>query len=909
MLTPTLVSSTAHGTLTFNANGSLSYQPTAGYVGPDVFTYKVNDGLADSNTAFVSIVVHAETVAQVIGGGGDQPTIVMTDTEQDGATQGDPLETTLTVPAGFSGTASIGEATAILPTPAGFTLLDQQINITAPVASPANPLVIAFRFDASIVPAGQDANTLQIFRNGVLVPGCLVGAGTAASPDPCVANRVLLGDGDVEITVRTSAASAWTCGFPTAATNTVPTTFDDDGYTTSEDQPLSVAAPGVLFNDRDRENDPFTAVLVAGPSPLQGSVTLGNDGAFLYTPAANFNGLATFTYRITDGNPSNIATVKINVTAVNDTPVAQADNYTVAEGGTLAPPAPGVLANDTDPDNSLTAIRVSGPAHGALTLNANGSFSYTHDGSETTSDSFTYKVNDGTVDSNIVTVTISVAPADDAPVANGQAVSTNEDTPKAIALTGTDVESQALTFAVVGSPAHGSLSGTAPNLTYTPATNYNGPDSFTFKVTAGGVDSNVATVSITVTAVDDAPVANGQAVSTNEDTPKALTLTGTDVEGQALTFTVVGSPSHGSLSGTAPNLTYTPAANHNGPDSFTFKVTAGGVDSNLATVTISVNAVNDPPVAANDIATVNEDSGTNAINVLTNDTSAPDSGETLTITGKTNGANGTVVITGGGTGLTYAPNGNFNGSDSFTYTIADGNGGTASGTVNVTVTSVNDLPTISNIANQSTAIGVAEGPLSFTIGDVETSAAALTLGRSSSNTTLVPTGNIVFGGSGANRTVTITPAAGQTGTAIITVTVTDTNGGSANDTFVQTVVNLTPTTTSMPTTSLTPSTYGQSVTFTATASGAGGTPTGTMTFFDNGISLGTATLNGSGAASLATNLVAVGTRSITAVYNGNTQFAGSTSPARTQTVNAAAAASTLTIAQITRQYRIFRPTK
>ena len=132
-----------------------------------------------------------------------------------------------------------------------------------------------------------------------------------------------------------------------------------------------------------------------------------------------------------------------------------------------------------------------------------------------------------------------------------------------------------LTYTIVTPPAHGTLSGTAPNLTYTPAANYNGPDSFTFKVNDGTVDSATATVSITVTPVNDAPVAIAQSVTTAEDTAKASPWPAPMPKADALTYTIVAQPAHGTLSGTAPNLTYTPAANYNGADSFTFKANDG----------------------------------------------------------------------------------------------------------------------------------------------------------------------------------------------------------------------------------------------------------------------------------------------------------------------------------------------
>ena len=259
--------------------------------------------------------------------------------------------------------------------------------------------------------------------------------------------------------------------------------------------------------------------------------------------------------------------------------------------------AKAITLTGSDADgNPLTYSVVTQPGHGTPYGTA-PNLTYTPAANYNGPDSFTFKVNDGTVDSAAATVSITVTPVNDAPVANAQAVTTNEDTAKAITLTGSDVDGNPLTYSVVTQPGHGTLSGTAPNLTYTPAANYNGADSFTFKVNDGTVDSAPATVTITVNPVNDAPVANAQAVTTNEDTAMAITLTGSDVDGNPLTYSVVTQPGHGSLSGTAPNLTYTPAANYNGPDSFTFKVNDGSVDSAPATVSITVTPVNDAPVA------------------------------------------------------------------------------------------------------------------------------------------------------------------------------------------------------------------------------------------------------------------------------------------------------------------------
>src|SRR5207302_1368217 len=212
-------------------------------------------------------------------------------------------------------------------------------------------------------------------------------------------------------------------------------------------------------------------------------------------------------------------------------------------------------------------------------------------------DSFTFKANDGTVDSAAATVSLTVVHVNHAPVADAQAVTTAEDTAKAIVLTATDADGDALTFSLVAGPLHGALSGVAPNITYTPAANYNGSDSFTFKANDGTVDSSAATVSLTITAVNDAPVADAQAVTTAEETGRATCRTASDVDGDSLTYAGVTAPTHGTLSGTAPNLTYTPAAGYFGSDSFTFKANDGTVDSAAATVSVTVVHVNHAPVA------------------------------------------------------------------------------------------------------------------------------------------------------------------------------------------------------------------------------------------------------------------------------------------------------------------------
>jgi len=274
----------------------------------------------------------------------------------------------------------------------------------------------------------------------------------------------------------------------------------------------------------------------------------------------------------------------------------------------------------------------------------------------------------------------------EAPTATPQSVTTAEDTAKGITLAGTDPESDTLTYTVATQPTHGDLSGTAPNLTYTPDENYNGSDSFTFTVNDGTVDSTAATVSITITPVNDRPVATPQSVTTDEDTAKAITLAGTDVDdGDTLTYTVATQPTHGDLTGDAPDLTYTPDENYHGPDSFTFTVNDGTVDSTAATVSITVTSVNDPPVASNGTLTVNEDSTDNPGTLSATDVD----GDGLTYSIVTNAGHGTATVTNETTGAyKYTPNADYSGDDSFTFKVNDGTADSNIATISITVTAL-----------------------------------------------------------------------------------------------------------------------------------------------------------------------------------------------------------------------------
>ncbi|MCP5248369.1 MAG: tandem-95 repeat protein [Candidatus Accumulibacter sp.] len=484
-----------------------------------------------------------------------------------------------------------------------------------------------------------------------------------------------------------------------ATGNTAPMATDDD-YTTAEDTLLSIAAPGILANDSDVDGNPLTASLVDGPA--HGTLTLSAAGDFTYTPNADYFGSDSFTYRANDGQlDSNLALVTLTITPVNDAPVAIDDAYTLNEDTPLNVLAAGVLSNDSDIDSpTLTAVVVDQPQHGTLILAPDGGFLYTPDTDYFGSDSFSYHASDGQLDSNLALVTLTITPVNDAPVAIDDAYTLNEDTSLNVPAAGvlsndSDIDSTTLTAVVVDQPQHGALT-LAPDggFLYTPDADYFGADSFSYRANDGQLDSNLALVTLTITPVDDAPVAADDAYTLNEDTPLNVPAPGilgndTDIDSQTLTAVVVDGPQHGALI-LAPDgdFLYTPDADYFGSDSFSYRASDGQLDSKLATVSLTIQPVNDAPVAVDDSASTHEDTPI-VLNLTANDTDVDNDPLSVSVVGTPQ--HGSAVLNSDGT-VSYTPFANYSGDDAFDYTVIDGAGGQAIGTVRISVTSVNSAP-------------------------------------------------------------------------------------------------------------------------------------------------------------------------------------------------------------------------
>jgi Bacterial Ig domain len=412
-------------------------------------------------------------------------------------------------------------------------------------------------------------------------------------------------------------------------------------------------------------------------------------------------------------------------TPTNTTPTANPTSKTTAFNT-----ASTVNLSGSDPETcQLTFAIVTGPTHGSLasiTNNAcvagspntdSATVTYTPTAGYSGADSFTYTVNDGTATSTPATASLTVSP-NTAPTANATSKTTPQDTPAAVSLSGSDPESCTLTFTIVTGPANGTLGSITDNacvagvpntdsatVTYTPASGYNGPDSFTYKVNDGNADSPPATASLTVTppAANTIPTANPASKTTPYETAGTVNLGGSDPETCELTFAIVTSPTHGTLGSIANNacaagspntdtatVTYTPAAGYSGGDSFTYTVNDGTDISGAATATLTVSANTTPTAnatskttAQNTPATVNlsgSDPEKCQLTFAIVNTPAHGSLGAITDNACVAGAPNTDSAT-----VTYTPDSGYSGPDSFTYTVNDGTVASAEATASLTV--------------------------------------------------------------------------------------------------------------------------------------------------------------------------------------------------------------------------------
>ncbi|MEW8676078.1 MAG: Ig-like domain-containing protein, partial [Candidatus Thiodiazotropha endolucinida] len=758
-VTVSLVSDVTNGSLTLNGDGTFSYTPDGSENFTDSFTYRVTDN--DGETADATVTINITPVS-------DQTPVANADS--------------ITVAEGATATTLVGGSSTVLNNDTGLG---------------DTPVTVSLVTDVT---------------NGTLT---LNGDGTFSYTHDGSENftdsftyRVTDNDGqtaDATVTINITPVSDAT---PVANADSI--SVAEGGTITT----LVGGASTVLNNDTGLGDTPVTVSLVTDVT--NGSLTLNGDGTFSYTHDGSENFTDSFTYRVTDNDGETAdATVTINVTPVSDeTPVANADSITVAEGGTVTTLVGGastVLNNDTGlGDTPVIVSLITDVANGSLTLNGDGTFSYTHDGSENFTDSFTYRVTDNDGETADATVTINITPvSDQTPVANADSITVAEGATATTLVGGastvlnndTGLGDTPVTVSLVTDVTNGTLTLNGDGtFSYTHDGSENFTDSFTYRVTDNDGETADATVTINVTSVSDAtPVANADSITVAEGAT-ATTLVGgsstvlnndTGLGDTPVIVSLITNVTNGSLTLNGDGtFSYTHDGSENFTDSFTYRITDNDGETADATVTINVTPVSDAtPVANADSITVAEGATATTLvggssTVLNNDTGLGDTPVTVSLV--TDVTNGTLTLNGDGT-FSYTHDGSENFTDSFTYRVTDNDGETADATVTINITPVSDQTPVANadsitVAEGATATTLVGGSSTVLNNDTGLVDAPVTVSLVSD----VTNGSLTLNGDG---TFSYTHDGSENFTDSFTYRVTDNDGQTADATVT---INITP---------------------------------------------------------------------------------------------------------------------
>ncbi|WP_439329445.1 Ig-like domain-containing protein [Christiangramia aestuarii] len=801
-----------NGNVVINADNSVTYTPNADFNGTDSFEYTATvtnaDGSTTSETTTVTITVEpvADAVADTATIPEDEAVTIdvldndtyeaTTDVEVTSTTQ--PVNgnvvinadnsVTYTPNADFNGTDSFEYTATVTNTDGSTTSETTTVTITVePVADAVADFATTQEDEAVVINVLDNdtynaATELEVTSTSTPANGSVViNADNTVTYTP---NADFNGTDSFEYTATVTNADGSTTSETTTVTITVEPVADAvaDVTTTQEDEAVVI---DVL--DNDTYNAATDVKVTSTSTPANGSVVINEDNTVTYTPNADFNGTDSFEYIATVTNADGSTTSETTTVTVTVEPVADAvaDTATTSEDEAVV-----INVLDNDIYNAATELEVtstSTPANGSVVINADSTVTYTPNADFNGTDSFEYTATvtnaDGSTTSETTTVTITVEPVADA-VAD--VATTPEDEAVVVAVLDNDTYNAASDVEVTSTstPANGSVVINADStVTYTPNADFNGTDSFEYTATVtnsdGSTTSETTTVTISVTPVEDVAA---DTVSTPED--EAVTIdvldndtyeSGTDVE-----VTSTTQPANGNVVINSDNtVTYTPNADFNGTDSFEYTATVtnsdGSTTSETTTVTISVTPVED--VAADTVSTPEDEAVT--IDVLDNDTY--ESGTDVEVTSNTQPANGNIVINSDNT-ITYTPNADFNGTDSFEYiaTVTNADGSTTSETTTVTVTVepvADAVPdTATTLENNPVTVDVLENDTyAETTNVVVSSVTQPENGEAVLNedntVTYIPNSEF-FGTDIFEYTATVTNADGSTTTEITTVTIT-----------------------------------------------------------------------------------------------------------------------------------------
>ena len=827
----TVVTATAlNGTVTIEPDGRLTYAPDPDYYGADVITYTVQDPSGATDQGSVSLTVDPVNDRPVanddaITASEDTSNLTLgvtgNDTDVDGTI--DPLTLVLVTRDAFDNPVPVTDPTLDIPGVGSwrvdtgsivfdaepdwngvatieYVVADDEGLASAPASvtytiSPVNDAPVLG--DDAATTNEDVAVTIDVLANDADTDGDTLGVVAASAPNGTV---VIEPDGRLLYTPNadfngtdtiTYTVSDGTTTVDAAATVTVnpindaPRPVDDTATIAEDGGPITI---DVLANDVDVDDaiDPTTLRIEGAPDPAEGmwSVT---GGSIVFTPAADFDGTATATYTVTDatGDRSVAATVSVDVTPVNDAPVANDDTAVVDEDGSVLID---VLANDTDIDgDALTITVVSVPSGNGVATIESGQVRYTPNADFNGTDTIAYTLSDGTVLVD-ASVAVTVTPVNDAPVLGDDAATTNEDVAVTIDVLANDADTDGDTLGVVAASAPNGTVVIEPDgrLLYTPNADFNGTDTITYTVSDGTTTVDAA-ATVTVNPIDDAPVANDDAATVDEDGSILIDVLAndTDVDGDALTITGVTPGANGAAVIENGRIRYTPNADFNGTDTIAYTM-SDGTTSVGATVTVTVNPVNDAPRLTDDVAAAVEDGGTITIGVLPNDMDVDGTIDptTVRIEGTPDPTQGTWTARPDGS-IDFTPAPDFNGVATASYSVADDMGArSAPATITVNVAAVNDAPmAVADSASTPEDVAVTIDVLAndTDIDGTPDPATVRIVGTAAPGDGLTVAGEGVWSVDGGTGAITFTPATNFTGpVTAIQYTVDDDLGETSN---------------------------------------------------------------------------------------------------------------------------------
>jgi hypothetical protein len=540
-----------------------------------------------------------------------------------------------------------------------------------------------------------------------------------------------------------------------------------------------------LENDYDVDGNTFSITNV-DKTGMTGTLTDNLDGTYTYTPPAHFVGPQTFTYTITDSTSlTDTATVTLNGASTNTAPtISRIVDQSTMEDTTSSAFAFTVTDPEGDtititPSSSKPAIVPSDKDHIVLVESPVGSGKYTVKiipAANAFGDTvITLTANDGTVDTTI-SFTLSVYPVNDLPTAVTDDISTNEDVQVTFdpVLNDTDIEASTLSIVEISTPAHGLLSNSGSNYTYTPYANYNGTDNLTYKMTDGeSVVSGI--INLTINPVNDNPVARNDWVSLPNTSSATVVVdvlanddSASDV-GETLTIdSIVTAPTSGTAVIESGKIKYTrPSEVGAAADSFVYRIVDNGSPVLGANATVYIDTGWTPSIGANDVSYArNEDAPQFTITLSISD--GIGGGWTLELLNSATLGATTIPSVNGNT-ITYTPNLNAYGSETLQYKITSITQPAVTDTANIYITlySVNDLPTITAVSDQIINEDTTTTPIAVTIADVDDPVSDLKFAIYSGNQTVVSNQDIHFSRTNGDITFTITPILNRNGLVTI----------------------------------------------------------------------------------------------------------------------------------------------